>query len=84
MAIYPKDLCKAVLKGMTKQMRMDHKLKPGCFGIQAVDEEDHVNDVIHSPENGFSDRYKDDISGQVLRDDLVKKARQDELQYLER
>ena len=81
MAIYPKDLCKAVLKGMTRQMRMDRKLKPGCFGIQAVDDEDHVDDLIHSPENGFSGRYKDDISGQVLRDDLVKKARQDELQY---
>ena len=34
---------------------------------------------ISGPSPGYSGAYKDDLTGQVLRDDLVKKARAVEL-----
>ena len=42
-AVYPPGLCKAVLTGIAAQLRSDNKLRPGCFGIQAVDEEAEVH-----------------------------------------
>ena len=34
------------------------------------------------PEQGYSGRFKDDMTGQVLSDDLVKDARAKELEFL--
>ena len=36
--IYPKRLCRAVLKGVTDQLRADGLLKQGCYGIQVADD----------------------------------------------
>ena len=33
-AIYPRELCRAVLRGMTAQLRRDRRLIAGCCGIQ--------------------------------------------------
>ena len=35
MARYPRELCRAVLRGLTAQLRADRRLIEGCFGIQA-------------------------------------------------
>ena len=81
MAKYPRELCRAVLRGITAQLKVDRRLKPGCWGIQAIDEEEEIHNVLYGPENGYSGKYKDDITGQVLRDDLVKAARMKELEF---
>ncbi len=78
---YPKELCRAVLKGVTKQLKDDNLLKNGCFGVQVPDDDAEVLKNTFSPEQGYSGRYRDDLTGQVLRDDLVQQARAKELAY---
>ncbi len=80
-AIYPRDLCRAVLRGTTAQLRKDRRMKPLCHGIQAVDHEEEIIQHANGPEQGFSGKYKDDLTGQILRDDLVVEARAKELEY---
>ena len=79
--VYPKGLCRAVLRGVTEQLRLDDLLKPGCYGIQVADDDAEIIRNMYGPAQGYSGAYKDDLTGQVLRDDLVKKARSVELTY---
>ena len=83
-AQYPRGLCQAMLKGATAQLRADRRLKPGCFGIQAVDDDAEVHESMYGSAQGYSGRYKDDLTGQTLRDDLVRAARLKELEYFNR
>ena len=70
-----------MLKGASAQLRADGLLKDGCYGIQVPDEDAEVLRNIKGPESGFSGKYHDDLTGQTLRDDLVKEARATELSY---
>ena len=79
MAIYPRGLCRAMLHGLTAQLRADGRMQPGCYGIQAV-EEDCVRE-IYGPAQGYSGRFKDDLTGQVLKDSLVLAARKKEMEF---
>ena len=78
-AVYPNELCRAVLKGVTAQARSDRRLKPGCVGLQPPDDEEETHALLHGPDQGYSGKYKDDLTQQVLRGDLVHAARQQEL-----
>ena len=80
-AKYPRGLCKAILRGVRDQLRDDRLLKDGCYGIQVPDEDDQVQDNLRGPKQGYSGRFKDDLTGQVLKDSLVKEARAAELAY---
>ena len=62
-------------------MRSDGILKSACFGVQVRDDDADVLKQLYGPSQGYSGRYKDDLTGQVLRDDLVEKARAVELQF---
>ncbi len=55
--------------------------RPGEVGLNAVtdDAEDERN--MKGPEQGYSGRCKDDITGQILNDELVREARAKELKY---
>ena len=79
--VYPKGLCRAILKGVTAQLRQDNLLKPGCYGMQVADDDAEVLKNMYGPEQGFSGAYKDDLTGQILKDELVKQARAVELTY---
>ncbi len=81
MAKYPRELCRAVLRGITAQLKEDRRLKPGCYGLQAIDDEEEIAQSMYGPEHGYSGRFRDDLTGQVLRDDLVHAARMVELDY---
>ncbi len=80
-ARYSKTLCKAIIKGMIKEMHYTGIARPGEVGLNAVtdDAEDERN--MKGPEQGYSGRYKDDITGQILNDELVREARAKELKY---
>ncbi len=73
-------LRKALLKGMRNQMISDGIIIPGCLGMQA-----RTDDIVMAVDNdlppGCSGKYRDDITGQYLKDDLVAAARAVELQY---
>ena len=68
-----------MLHGLAAQLRADGRLQPGCYGIQAVDD-DRVRE-IYGPAQGYSGKFKDDLTGQVLKDDLVAEARKKELEF---
>ena len=79
--VYPRGLCRAVLKGITDQLKTDGLVKDGCYGIQVADDDLEVLKETYGPAQGYSGRYKDDLTGQVLKDSLVAKARAVELEY---
>ena len=58
-------------------------LKQGCYGIQVADDDVEVLKSIYGPEQGYSGRYKDDLTGQLLKNELVLKARRVELDYFD-
>ena len=56
-------------------------MKDGCYGIQVADDDLEVLKETYGPAQGYSGRYKDDLTGQVLKDSLVAKARAVDLEY---
>ena len=50
-------------------------------GIQAADDEHEALKSMYGYEPVYSGRYKDDLTGQLLKDELVLKARRVELEY---
>ena len=76
-AKYSKGLCRAIIHGMVDEMHFRGILRRGEQGMHAVTDED-----MQQPwPEGCSGKFRDDISGQLLRDDLVAEARAKELQY---
>ena len=80
-AVYPRGLCRAVLRGIRDQLRHDGLLKDGCYGIQAPDEDAEVERHLRGPEQGYSGKCRDDLTGQTLKDSLVEEARAKELSF---
>ncbi len=81
-AVYPDGLCRAMLQGMIDQMKHDGRMTEGCFGL--LPEFEDVELMIAQseiPSAYCSGRYRDDLTGQPLVDDLVAEARKKELQY---
>jgi len=66
-AIYPKGLCRAMLRGTAEQLRLDGHIKNGCFGIQPLDDDAEGEVPGHGPAQGYSGKYKDATTGQILR-----------------
>ena len=54
-------------------------MKSGCYGIQVADDDLEVLKETYGHAQGYSGRYRDDLTGQVLKDTLVAKARAVEL-----
>ena len=70
MAKYPRELCRAVLRGISTQLKADGRNLSGCYGVQVADDASDMKQLF-GPEQGYSGRFKDDLTGQTLRDDLV-------------
>ena len=70
-----------MIKGIAAQMRVDNLLKEGCYGVQVPDDDAEIAALLTGPDQGFSGKYRDDLSGQVLKDSLVEEARTTELLY---
>ena len=80
MARYPRELCRAVLRGISAQLKVDGRIQSGCYGVQLADDASDMKQLC-GPEQGYSGRFKDDLTGQILRDDLVVEARTKELEF---
>ncbi len=76
-ARYTDALCKAIVHGMVDEMQWRGIWRRGEVGLHAVTDEDSAAQMAE----GCSGRFRDDITGQLLRDDLVREARAKELQY---
>ena len=60
-----------MIKGVVEQLRRDELLKDGCFGVQVPDGDAEVQRSMMGPAQGFSGKYTDDLTKQVLKDTLV-------------
>ncbi len=49
-----------------------------------MDDDAKVHVSLYGPEQGYSGKYKDNLTGQVLKDELVMAARMKELDYFNR
>ena len=56
-------------------------MKRGECGLHALDDEMHIEAELRGPAQGYSGKYIDDMSKQVLKDSLVQEARAKELLY---
>ena len=80
-ARYIPALCKAMLKGVSDELRARGIIKDGEIGLHAVCDEDDPK-LLKGPEQGFTGKFVDDMSGQVLNDSFVAEARRKELEYV--
>ncbi len=80
-AKYPDGLCRAIIKGMIDALYSKGILRRGEQGLHAVSDEDERGEVARELQKGCSGVYRDDVTGQLLRDDLVMEARRKELEY---
>lgn len=84
-ARYPKELCRAVCRGVRDQMRMD---PAGIMSMLSLadssddGDDDHLDSIEHE-EHDWG-QYYDDMSGSVLRADLVQAARREEIAEVRR
>ena len=72
--VYPKGLCRAMVKGTKRQARVD---RGNLVGMKCIDDVAEVMQVEMEPE--VWQRYWDDMSGKELRSDLVEAARAEEI-----
>ena len=70
-----------MIKGTVEQLKLDHLLKEGCYGVQVADDDAAVAASLMGPAQGYSGRFRDDLTGQLLKDTLVEEARAKELLY---
>lgn len=76
-ARYSPELCRAIVKGMVDEVQERGIHRIGEVGLHAVTDE-KATTALDSRYSGF---FGDDMTGQVLQDDLVHEARQNELKY---
>ena len=80
-AKYSKQLCRAILKGMHSEMRIRGIVNSNEVGLNAVTDDHKAEEDFKKADSRYSGKYRDDLTGQVLRDDLVREARAKELQH---
>ena len=80
-ARYPRGLCQAILRGITKQGRDDSILKDGCFGLQARDGDADVGATIRGPAQGCTGKCKDVLADQVINGSMVVGPKADEFPF---
>jgi len=80
-ARYPPKLCRSIIKGMTDELRARGIVRDGEAGLHAVTDDNEVAESLRGAEQGYSGAYRDDLTGQLLKDELVHEARQKELEY---
>ena len=78
-ARYPPQLRKANTKGIQQEFIHRGIMRADAVGLHAVTDEEPRGDSLKIPQRGYSGKYRDDISKQLLRDDLVTEARRKEL-----
>jgi hypothetical protein len=80
--IYPGELCREIIIGLSDQMRMDGRLSPDGIGsMDMIDEPAHLLEVGYVDDNYT---YWDDLSGKPLDKAGVNLARAEEMEEFKR
>ena len=64
-------------------MKADRTPIAGCCGVQGAIDDAEVTMHSQGPAEGYSGLYRDDLTGQVLKDSLVIEARRVELAFFQ-
>jgi hypothetical protein len=88
-AIYPFDLCQAILVGFKNQMELDGRKSPGEVGLHALEIAEDAMLHIGGPHGELlklrvenAAEFRDDLTGQLLDPVLVREARAKEMEYV--
>ena len=76
-SVYPRQLCRAALRGTARQMRVD---RGNLMSFKCIDGQTEVM-AVDFEQNDWQ-RYWDDMSGKELRGDLVRAARAEEIETI--
>ena len=74
-AIWPKQLCLSILRGLREQLRGDNKMHLNGFGT-VCEERSYENEV---EDTVYFGKFVDSVSGKQLNPELVSEARMDEV-----
>ena len=80
-ALFPVKLCRAFLEGIRNQLEVDRKYSRDEIGLNVVYED--LSSEVMNVQKEEAYEFFDDITGQPLDSNLVKAARQRELEYFE-
>ena len=87
-AIYPFELCRAILEGFARQMELDGKMTRGSVGLHLAEEVDEGIYIICNAHGEIlkmrvdgEEEFRDDLTGQLLDPKLVREARAKEMEY---
>ena len=82
-AIFPFQLCRAILRGMREQLRRDGVFEPGVVGLHQSGfvADSSCGSILLSALAMERPKYIDDLTGQPLPEDLVRQGRKLELDY---
>ena len=58
----------SLFRGIRNQTKTDNILKSGCFGVQAPGDDAEIDRQMRGPDQGYSGKYRDDLTGQPLKD----------------
>ena len=99
-AVYPFKLCRAILRGCSRQLQADGRLQPGQHGaeaaVEAPDDQRQQSEPVAlamadakkrraaNETVGPSKFFEDSVTGQPLRDELVRAVRRLELDYFQK
>ena len=75
--VYPPQLCRAIIKGLVRQMKSDGRVNDGQVGMIVPDEELEIMNVVY-------EQFYDDISGELLDPSAVHVARQEEMREIKK
>jgi hypothetical protein len=91
-AIYPMNLCKAIIQGCRAQLREDGRVFIGHVGILPRESDSWSDRKLEAKAEKLlyvkiaksdEEEFKDSVTGQMLDADLVREARRKELEYFE-
>ena len=78
--VYPKELCEAILRGLKRQLEVDGSINAVEELISGPSPDDYVE--WQKTEQDYQEKVFDATSGAELDPELVKKARQEEMDWL--
>ena len=69
---YPPRLVRKIIKGICEQLKSDGIMKDCEVGLHAAEDDDiEVGKSLRAPAQGYSGKYKDNVTGHGLKDHLV-------------
>ena len=81
--VYPKELCKAIMRGLSRQLEKDGRMSRHGQGV-TCQEGAELNDLEEHPHDDLPELVYDNVTGALLDREKVRKAREVEFDFVDR